>query len=407
MLMSYNHVFRRGVGLMLGFTLVSLTLWSCNQSGSPAGSPQPSLPSVIAPAANYHADWSHQPTFIQNAIAVQDRHEADLLNIPGVIGDGVGLDATNPGAAAILVFTNHDDVNGIPTTIEGLHTRIEIVGQVTAFQGIGNIKDDGKKHGGSTTGYTGTYRSPIPAGVSTGDDDECAAGTIGAMVTSSGITTTPQSGSITAYSHNSGYSWSSGTPVYMLSCNHVFANEDGATAADAMDQPGRYDNSCNTGNNVGTLYAWNDISSTSNNLYDAAIAECNPSISGGWTGHMAPASAGLYSPASGTSAIDPSVGMAVEKVGRTTGLTTGSIAGINVTIKVSYTSFTATFVNQIYVKGSFIKAGDSGSMMVTNNSNHDPVGLDFAGSSRSSFANPIKPIEEDFGLSFVSGSFGN
>jgi hypothetical protein len=403
--MNYTHGFTHHVSLLAGIALVSFSLASCNQSGTPGAMHTP-IPGAIAPQSNYHSDWSHQPVFIQNAIGVQGRHEGDMLKISGVIGDGVGLDETNPNAATILVFTNHDNVSGIPETIEGLHTRIEMVGNVAALQSNGKLHDDGHSHGGgtSTSGYTSLDRSPIPAGVSCGDDDECAAGTIGAMVTSSGITTgTPQSGTITVYSHNSNYSWASGSPVYMLSCNHVFANEDAATAADAMDQPGRYDNGCTAGNNVGTLYAWNNISSTSNNLYDAAIAECDPSITGGWTGAMYNG----YAPASGSSAIDPTVGMAVTKTGRTTGVTTGTISGINVTIKVSYTNYTATFVNQIYVKGNFIQSGDSGSMMVTNNSSHDPVGLNFAGGNRSSFANPIKPIEQDFGLSFVSGTFGN
>ncbi|HWF44670.1 MAG TPA: hypothetical protein VG537_08505 [Candidatus Kapabacteria bacterium] len=375
--------------VVIGGLFVSITYWSCSPSNSPATSPNGSFqPSgIITPGGNA-PDWSHQPAFVQQAIGVQNRHSNDMMRIAGVVGTGVGIDDQNPNIAVIEIFTEHEGIAGIPSTIEGMHTRIENVGRVTIFKG-----------------YTGKYRSRIPAGVSVGDDDECAAGSIGAMVTSSGMASSPQSGAITTYGHNSNYSWTSGTRVYMLSCNHVFANEDAATAADAMDQPGRYDNSCNTGNNVGTLYAWNYISSTANNLYDAALAECNPSISGGWTGYMSPQD--TYAPASGSSAVNPTVGMAVEKVGRTTGLTTGSIAGINVTITVSYTNYTATFVHQIYVRGSFIKAGDSGSMMVTNNSNHYPVGLNFAGGSNSSFANPIKPIEQDFGLSFVSGSFGN
>ncbi len=391
--MSHKLGFTRA-SLLMGLAAGAFTIASCNQSGAPGSQSSPP-PGVIVPAANYHADWSHQPAFVQNAIAVQGRHEADLLSIPGVIGDGVGLDKANPNAAVILVFTEHPGAAGIPGSIEGLNTRTEMVGTVAAY------------------GYTGNYRSPLPAGVSVGDNDECAAGSIGALVTTNRLTshgsysgTYEASGSrsdkINVYS--AGYTWPStvngGTPAFMLSCNHVFANENSATSADQQDQPGRYDNGCNTGNGVGKLYAWNYIDNRHNNYYDAALAECNPGLSGGWHPTMSPDQ--QYTPTN--TVVSPSTGMSVQKVGRTTGYTSGTIAGINVTITVQYTHFRATFVDQIYVaSGTFIEAGDSGSMMVDANGN--PVGLNFAGSSSASFANRMDHIAHDFGLSFVTSSF--
>ncbi|HET6400861.1 MAG TPA: hypothetical protein VFH95_05615 [Candidatus Kapabacteria bacterium] len=393
--MNYLNGFLRRGSLLLGLSLVSFSLWSCNQSGAPGGAPPSSLPLAVSPAANYHADWSHQPAFVQNAIAVQGRHENDLLNISGVIGDGVGLDHSNPNAAVILVFTEHPGVAGIPEMLEGLKTQTEMVGPVTAY------------------GYTGNYRTPLPAGVSVGDNDECAAGSIGALVSTTRLTS---SGSYTGtyeatgnrndviHVYSAGYSWpstvNSGTPAFMLSCNHVFANENAATSADQQDQPGRYDNSCNTGNGVGKLYAWNYIDSHHNNYYDAALAECDPGLSGGWTPTMSPDA--QYTPTN--TVVSPSLDLSVQKVGRTTGYTNGTIAGINVTITVGYTHFHAKFVDQIYIaSGTFIEAGDSGSMMVDGNDN--PVGLNFAGSSTASFANRMDHIAHDFGLSFVTASF--
>ena len=388
--MTHTLSFARNAGLV-GLAAALLTLASCNQSGTPSTSQSSAIPGSIGPKANYHADWSNQPVFIQNAIAIKGRHETDLLKIPGVIGDGVGVDLSNPNAASIVVYTANANISGIPETIEGVRTRIEMVGTVTAFS------------------YTGKYRSPIPAGVSVGDNDECAAGSIGAMVTTSGISSSPSyeaSGSssdvITTYSQP----YSTSTPHFMLSCNHVFANENLATSSDQMDQPGTYDNHCNTGNGVGALYAWNYIDSAHNNYYDVALAQCDPSISGGWSPHMSPNNS--YTPSnysSSNAAIAPSVNMKVEKVGRTTGLTTGYIAAINVTIKVQYTNFVATFVDQIEVKGNFIKAGDSGSMMVTDDTHHYPVGLNFAGGGGGSFANRMDHIAQDFGLTMVTSSF--
>ncbi len=379
--------------------MATFTFWSCNQSSTPPTAIQSPVSGIIAPSLNYHANWSNQPAFVQQAIAVQRRHEPDLLNIPGVIGDGVGLDKTNPNAAVILVFTDHPGVAGIPELLEGLKTRVEMVGTVTAH------------------GYTGNYRTPCPAGVSVGDNDECAAGSIGALVTTDRLTSSgTYSGSYEAsgsshdviHVYSQSYSFTSpstvngGTPAFMLSCNHVFANENGATSVDQQDQPGRYDNSCNTGNGVGKLYAWNYIDSRHNNYYDAALAECDPGLSGGWSPKMSPDN--WYTPSN--TVTSPSLSLGVQKVGRTTGHTTGSIAGINVTITVQYTHFRAKFVDQIYVaSGTFIEAGDSGSMMVTNDANKNPVGLDFAGSSTSSFANRMDHIAHDFGLSFVQSSF--
>ena len=94
-----------------------LALASCSQSPAPTGASQSSLPNVIAPSANYHANWSNQPAFIQQALAVQDQHTPDLMAIPGVIGTGTGLDKANPGQAAILVFTEHPGVAGIPAVV--------------------------------------------------------------------------------------------------------------------------------------------------------------------------------------------------------------------------------------------------------------------------------------------------
>jgi hypothetical protein len=78
---------------------------------------------------------------------------------------------------------------------------------------------------------------------------------------------------------------------------------------------------------------------------------------------------------------------AVQKYGRTTKLTKGTITAINATVNVGYSLGTALFVNQIVVYGNkpFIKAGDSGSLLVTD-PGRNPVGLLFAGTSSGKYA---------------------
>ena len=93
------------------------------------------------------------------------------------------------------------------------------------------------------------------------------------------------------------------------------------------------------------------------------------------------------------------VGTSVQKHGRTTGLTTGVVRGVNVTIRVQYDSGVARFVNQIWIGSTrsddFSDFGDSGSLIVTEAGNR-PVGLLFAGSATDTFANPIDLVMDEF-----------
>src|SRR6185503_4700331 len=138
----------------------------------------------------------------------------------------------------------------------------------------------------------------------------------------------------------------------------------------------------------GTLAQYVNINFGGNNTVDCALALMSTSRptavtqSGGYT--------------ASSTVVSPSVGLAVKKSGRTSGLTTGTIQAINVTINVGYSAGVATFNNQIMTPGSFIRSGDSGSLMVTQSGNN-PVGLCFAGGSGGSFANPIGNVLQALG----------
>jgi len=99
------------------------------------------------------------------------------------------------------------------------------------------------------------------------------------------------------------------------------------------------------------------------------------------------------------SLVAPALNMAVRKSGRTTGFTTGTITTINTTINVNYgvSCGIARFVGQIGITpGSFSDAGDSGSPIrssLKDSSNRfRPVGLLFAGSSTTTFANRLSDV---------------
>lgn len=94
--------------------------------------------------------------------------------------------------------------------------------------------------------------------------------------------------------------------------------------------------------------------------------------------------------------VDPSLGVAGVKAGRSTDLTFGTISAVGVTALVSYSKGTARFVEQFLITpGEFSVLGDSGSLVVTEEEMCPrPVGLLFAGSSAMTVANPIKTVYE-------------
>jgi hypothetical protein len=286
---------------------------------------------------------------------IQNAHTPDLMRIPGVVGTGAG--ATADGRAAVLVLTRRAGVAGIPHELDGAPVEVRIVGDVVAY--VKPDKGPGGGHGGGGGG------GALQCGTSTGNDKECASGTIGCVVVRGGN-------------------------QYFLSNNHVFARENAASTGERIDAPGRYDGKpkCSQTPQIGTLADYVTIRfGGQSNVVDCAIAAPVSGLS------FTCAEAGGYTPTSNV--VSPSVGLAVKKTGRTSGLTHDTIQAVNVTINVGYTAGVATFTQQIMTSGQFIRSGDSGSLMVTESGN-DPVGLCFAGGSGGSFANPIGPVLQSF-----------
>ncbi len=181
--------------------------------------------------------------------------------------------------------------------------------------------------------------------------------------------------------------------VYALSNNHVYADENKASIGDNVLQPGPYDGGENPRDAIGTLADFEPIvfSTSASNTIDAAIALSSTANLGNATPDD-----GYGTPNSTTAEVY--VNQRVQKYGRTTGLTSGRIAGVNATVNVGYDSGTARFVSQIVIRGGgFSAGGDSGSLIVTQSGNN-PVGLLFAGSSSMTVANPIDAVLSRFGV---------
>jgi hypothetical protein len=311
------------------------------------------------------------------AAEVKERHADRLMVNPDVVGAGVGV--TQDGKPGVIILTKRAGVVDVPTELEGVPVEVVVTGEIFAIPAHAEEQSPsvGAK-GKARINRTQTFPIPVPIGVSTGNANECSAGTIGARVKDLG---------------------SSGS-VYALSNNHVYARENHAQIGESILQPGLYDTQCiiASNNELGTLADYVPIifSTTASNKIDAAIAESSSSKLGNAT-----PSDGYGTPSATTvNASDVSAGLAVMKYGRTSGQTKGSIYLTNGTILVGYSSGTARFVNQIGVlgsRGAFIKAGDSGSLLVTS-SGKNPVGLLFAGDSsgKYAFANPIGEVLSNF-----------
>jgi hypothetical protein len=267
---------------------------------------------------------------------------------------GAGITTTSSGEEKLLVLAK--DVSAfatVPKAIDGIATQVKVVGEIKA------------------TAYNtrAKFRPVVPSGVSVGNGRENSSGTIGAVVVKNGIR-------------------------YMLSNNHVLARQNNAKIGEQIVQPGRADTRGIPTDAVAILSAYKPVSFTQNNKFDAATAR--------YTGYH---SYSMIDQAFSPSQVIATAraGQAVMKMGRTTGLTYGTVQSTNVSIKVDFDGKTAIFENQIYITGDvgdFLKAGDSGSLLVTQDGAH-PIGLLFAGGEGSAFANPIKPVLDYFGVTIA------
>jgi hypothetical protein len=316
---------------------------------------------------------------LQNAIDAQERHTDALMNKPGVHGTSVSW--TEDGSPFVKVYVDVSASSaGIPESVDGVPVVVVHAGRFFALnvdcEGRGLKNCDGNQAEASAAEQPASPRDwhprPVPIGISAGHVD-VTAGTIACRV-------------------------SRGCHKYALSNAHVFANENAGEVGDHILQPGPIDGGIDPDDVIGTLYeSVPIIMSTSpsvNNRVDAAIIATDASLVG--TATRTPS---YGSPRSVTAA--PQLDLNVQKFGRTSWATKGSISGINGTFNVGYTSGTARFVGQIVIipaegKTSFSKPGDSGALIVVDGGTDDrkPVGLLFASANDNSFtlANPIDEV---------------
>jgi hypothetical protein len=307
-----------------------------------------------------------QPVPLQGMLAgamrVQDRNTPQLFQVPGVVGTATSLDPA--GRPVIVVLSKSTDVSGIPGALEGVPVTVLITGE---FHALSTVAAPPIRPKGKGTRLTSLLR-PAPNGASVGNNLECAAGTLGTGVIIAG-------------------------QRYALSNNHVFARQNDAAIGEVIVQPGRFDSKpkCadeTPASQLGTLAAFQpiDFSATGSNTIDAAVAITTTAIT-------CATPTGFYG-SPGTTVTAATVGLAIQKVGRTSGLTTGSVAAINATVNVDYGGGRiAKFVSQVVTTPGISRAGDSGSLIVTNDVAANPVALLFAGTNDgTTIGNPIADV---------------
>jgi hypothetical protein len=181
---------------------------------------------------------------------------------------------------------------------------------------------------------------------------------------------------------------------YILSNDHVLARQDQAAPGEDISQPGLIDNGCGVATVVADFTA--AVQLGTNNV-DCAIAAVRAGLMNS-TGFIEGLNGTGGQPS--TSIAAPSVGMAVQKSGRTTGHTTGTINSINTSVNVRYQKncgsgrkYIISYTNQVVINSTtFSAGGDSGSLILTNTSCAHPVALLFAGSSSTTIGNPISDV---------------
>ncbi len=176
----------------------------------------------------------------------------------------------------------------------------------------------------------------------------------------------------------------------ILSNNHVLADENNAAIGDAILQPGPHDGGTDPADRIALLKRFVTIDPAVTNQVDTAIAApIKPAyVANQMEGGLTPPSAAhqavglLFAGSCNSTILNPiamvenqlnvslpagstvaaTVGMNLEKVGRTTEYTTSTVRTINTTVTIGYDMGQVTFNNQI-VTAWLSDGGDSGSLV--------------------------------------------
>jgi len=172
---------------------------------------------------------------------------------------------------------------------------------------------------------------------------------------------------------------------YVLSNNHVLADENRLPVGAPIFQPGLLDGGNANTDKIATLTRFIPLQATGNKV-DGALAKVVKS-------NLVSKNVLHIGPPAGTA--DAVIDMSVHKFGRTTSYTKGHVTSIDTDVTIQYETGNFTFQQQVIIVGSsghpFSASGDSGSLILQRGTNK-AVGLLFAGSSSHTIANHIGDV---------------
>jgi hypothetical protein len=301
-----------------------------------------------------------------------------------VVGVGVDEKYVNgvPTGVQVVKFlvksklpkTSLTRAESLPPTFNGVETDVEEVGLIVPM-----AKRLTSARTASAMPNPKLRIRPVQPGSSVGfrdpDDKFVMAGTFGALVKDSG------------------------GALYLLSNNHVLANESGIDAngnnivglpaGSPIFQPGLLDGGNVDADQIAVLTRWVDLhAGQADNAVDGAIAKV--------LDKKGVSSEILFIGAPKGSAV-ATKDMIVHKFGRTTAYRAGRVSSVLFDVRLTYTVGDVTFSNQIAIRGlngqPFSAAGDSGSAILERDTGN-VVGLLFAGATNNSvtFGNHISDV---------------
>jgi hypothetical protein len=326
--------------------------------------------SKLADLKNAKKEWSRRLFLEPRPSALQTLAAASgVAPIQNVVGVGIGeqiVDDRPTGIMAIKFFVRvkypkHELSRKtlLPKSIDGLAVDVEQSGLFRRFEAdLPNPKDKMRPaQPGCSIGYEDPKKQTVMAG------------TFGALVTTGG-------------------------KQYILSNNHVLADEGRLPAGAPIFQPGLLDDGNAKSDQVAALTKFVAYQQAGNSV-DCAMAEVlSAALVSNEVLHIG----------SPTGAIDAAIDMAVHKFGRTTSYTVGNVKSIDTDVTVGYETGNFTFHGQIIIVGSdgqpFSAPGDSGSLILQRSTNK-AVGLLFAGSSTHTIANHIGDVLQTLKVKLV------
>lgn len=316
----------------------------------------------------------------------------DLLDLPNVVATGIGYRETGgerTDELCIACSVTHkveesrlEPGDLVPPRARGIRTDVQVTGSIVALQD-----------------RTDRFR-PAPGGVSIGHLN-VTAGTLGCLVERDGT-------------------------LHVLSNNHVLANSNDASEGDPIIQPGAADGGGDPEDRIARLTDFvpiefeeggdgdgscpvGDAAATTLNAAAAAVGsdtrlravrarQAENRVDAAIARPVDPDDVEERILEIGTVAgvVEGTLDMEVQKSGRTTEHTTGTIEQVDVTVRVSYgAGRVATFVDQL-MAGPMSQGGDSGSAVLDPERNL--VGLLFAGSNNSTIFNRSRDVLDGLGV---------